>query len=130
MKKKRAKKTRTKKGAKKKKLTEAEAGEKASDHITFAQAARATPGKVSPSAIWRWARKGVIARNGEIIHLRHIRSGGRVYTKLEWLEQFHESLAENDLQNANWQHPNRNREITKPSPSHAQADAELTAAGL
>ncbi|MFH1418783.1 MAG: hypothetical protein ABII12_10935 [Planctomycetota bacterium] len=110
--------------------TRAGANEERSEYITLTQAAKATPGHVSSASVWRWARKGLRARNGEIIRLRHIRIGGRVYTKREWLEQFHEYVAEADLQNANWQHPNRNKEITELSPSHKQADAELTAAGL
>lgn len=75
-------------------------------YIPFAEAARRCPswtrpdgteGGVHPSAVWRWARKGLVGRSGRRVRLRHVRVGKRVYTTAAWLEQFFRQLAEADL---------------------------------
>lgn len=50
------------------------------------------------SAVWRHARVGIKARNGERIKLEHIRFGGRVYTSREALRRFGQRVAEADAQ--------------------------------
>ncbi len=69
-----------------------------SGYLTLSQAARFTPGEVSPNAIWRWCRQGVRSRGGDRIRLRHVRQGGRLFTTRRWLEEFGERLAAADAQ--------------------------------
>lgn len=64
--------------------------------ITLSQAAKEAPGRPSSNAVWRWCRRGVISRNGERVYLRHIRVGGKVLTRSEWVAEFGEKLAEAD----------------------------------
>ena len=61
--------------------------------LTITEAARLVPGRPSPSAIWRWCRKGVRARNGQRIHLEHQRFGGRLFTSEVALQRFADKLA-------------------------------------
>ncbi|MBX3403846.1 MAG: DUF1580 domain-containing protein [Phycisphaeraceae bacterium] len=65
-------------------------------YITLAKAAQAAPGRPSANAVWRWCRRGVLARSGERVRLRHIRQGGRVFTRIDWLEEFGTALAAAD----------------------------------
>lgn len=65
-------------------------------YLSCSQAARQCPIKLDPSAVWRWMRQGVVARDGERVYLRHCRVGRRVFTRPEWLERFWEELAEAD----------------------------------
>jgi hypothetical protein len=66
--------------------------------ITLAEAAKSVPGNPHTSAVWRWARKGVKARSGERIRLRHTRVGGRVFTTRAWIDEFGERLAQADAE--------------------------------
>lgn len=66
------------------------------DFLTLARAAQAAPGRPSANAMWRWCRRGVLARNGERVRLQHIRQGGRVFTRLDWLAEFGAALAAAD----------------------------------
>lgn len=68
--------------------------------LTLAAAAKLLPNHPHPSALWRWSRRGLRARNGQVIHLQHVRLGGRVYTSEEWLSDFGRKLAENDTAEA------------------------------
>jgi len=65
-------------------------------YITLHEAAKLVPGGTSANCIWRWARKGVIARSGERVRLQHVRIGGKLFTTAEWLTQFGLALAEAD----------------------------------
>ena len=67
------------------------------EFITLARAAQAAPGRPSANALWRWCRRGVLARSGERVRLQHIRQGGRVFTRIDWLEEFGKRLAEADV---------------------------------
>jgi len=42
------------------------------EHLTLMQAAKLAPGRPSGNCIWRWCRRGVLARSGERIRLEHI----------------------------------------------------------
>ncbi len=64
--------------------------------LTLSQAARVAPGSPTPNCIWRWCRRGVIARSGRRIRLEHVRVGGKLFTSAEWLESFGRRLAEAD----------------------------------
>lgn len=66
------------------------------DFLTLSQAARFVPGKTSPNAVWRWCRRGVLARSGERVHLQHVRLGGKLLTTRRWLDEFGERLAAAD----------------------------------
>ena len=65
-------------------------------HIRLGEAAKIAPGRPSTNCLWRWCRKGVLARSGERVRLQHIRIGGKIFTTAAWLEQFGRALAEAD----------------------------------
>jgi len=65
-------------------------------YITLTEAAKITPGRPSTNCMWRWCRRGVKSRSGERVRLEHRRMGGKIFTKLEWLDQFGRLLAEAD----------------------------------
>lgn len=48
--------------------------------------------------MWRWCRRGVLARSGERIRLKHVRAGGKILTSAAWVEAFIEELASADVQ--------------------------------
>lgn len=64
--------------------------------ITLTEAAKVAPGRPSTNCMWRWCRRGVLARGGERIRLEHRRIGGKIFTSLPWLEEFGWRLAEAD----------------------------------
>jgi hypothetical protein len=66
------------------------------NYITLTEAAKAAPGRPSANCVWRWCRRGVMARNGERVRLQHLRIGGMIYTTPAWLEQFGRKLADAD----------------------------------
>jgi hypothetical protein len=66
------------------------------EHITLSQAAKIAPGRPSINCLWRWCRRGVIARSGERVRLQHVRVGGKIFTAALWLEEFGRQLAEAD----------------------------------
>ena len=74
----------------------AQAGER-QEYITLTQAARLMPNRPSINCVWRWARKGVLARNGQRIRLEHVRLGGKLFTTAAWMAQFGVALAKADV---------------------------------
>lgn len=64
--------------------------------LTLSQAARIAPGSPTPNCVWRWCRRGVIARSGRRVRLEHVRVGGKLFTSAEWLDSFGRRLAEAD----------------------------------
>jgi hypothetical protein len=64
--------------------------------LTLTEAAKIAPGRPSTNALWRWCRKGVIARSGERIRLEHSRIGARIFTTQAWVAKFGRRLAEAD----------------------------------
>lgn len=66
--------------------------------LTLGEAAKITPGRPSTNAIWRWCRKGVLARSGERVHLEHRRVGGRIFTSERWVDEFGQRLADADTE--------------------------------
>jgi hypothetical protein len=101
-------------------------------HLTLAQASHIAPGRPSVNCLWRWARRGVVARNGERIKLQHIRVGGRIYTSREWLDEFGRLLAEADAAHFDRFHDSGNVSQTDRSRQEhiAQVEHELNEAGL
>lgn len=69
--------------------------------ITLTEAAKITPGRPSTNCLWRWCRRGVLSRGGERIRLEHRRIGGKIFTALDWLEEFDDwaRLCEKGLRN-------------------------------
>lgn len=65
-------------------------------YLTLSEAARLAPGTPSSSALWRWCRKGLRAKDGSTVFLRHVRVGRQVYTAATWLHQFFEAVAAAD----------------------------------
>jgi len=65
-------------------------------HITLTQAAKIAPGRPSTNCLWRWCRRGVLARSGERIKLEHLRIGGKLYTRHAWVDEFGRRLADAD----------------------------------
>jgi hypothetical protein len=65
-------------------------------YLTLKEAARLAPGKPSASAVWRWCRKGLTARDGSKVYLKHVRVGREVYTSAAWLHAFFEAVATAD----------------------------------
>ena len=68
------------------------------EHLTLSQAAKLAPGQPSSNCVWRWCRRGVLSRTGERVYLQHVRVGGKMYTRAEWLEDFGRTLAEADAE--------------------------------
>ena len=58
------------------------------NYLSISEAARKSPGKPSPSAVWRWARTGIKARNGTRVRLSHVRAGGRVLIPETALDEY------------------------------------------
>src|SRR5687768_2163406 len=68
------------------------------DLIRLSQAAKLYPKAIHSSGVWRHCRRGVKAANGSRVRLRHVRAGGYIYTRREWMEQFFEAVAAADLE--------------------------------
>lgn len=112
--------------------------------MTLSQAARIAPGGVSPNCVWRWCRRGVLARSGERVRLEHIRAGGKLFTTPRWIDEFGKRLAEADAAyfessdeptaapEAPPKAPRRRRRPSEPQQDAQQAriSAELDAEGL
>ncbi len=67
------------------------------DHITLGEASHLVPGRPSTNCMWRWCRKGVLARSGERIRLEHVRIGGRIFTRPNWVDEFSHRLTAADV---------------------------------
>ncbi|MFO0836894.1 MAG: hypothetical protein U1D55_00085 [Phycisphaerae bacterium] len=68
----------------------------ADDHLSLTDVAKIAPGRPSANCVWRWCRRGVLARSGERIRLEHVRVGGKIFTRRCWLDEFGRRLAEED----------------------------------
>jgi len=66
-------------------------------YLTLSEAATRCPRRVHMSTMWRWARRGVRARNGQRVHLEHVRIGGRVMVEETALGEFFRALAQADI---------------------------------
>ena len=92
-------------------------------YLTLAQAAHRCPGEPHPSALWRWARRGLKSRSGRRVRLGHVRAGRGIFTTLAWLDCFFAELAEADLPHFR-EHDDDNQEAL------GRASQELDRAGL
>jgi len=105
------------------------------DYLTLSAAAKIAPGRPHPATIWRWCRRGTKVRGtNRRIHLRHVRAGGKVFTKREWLEAFMAELATADLQkfkqDTQAPAPVLNFPSTERTPEQRQAAAEAARARM
>lgn len=98
--------------------------------LDLRQAAKQSPVPISYQALWRWARQGVAARNGGKVRLKHVRVGGRLYTRQDWIDQFSKALADADAEHFD-------DAATAPAHGrrtalneHLDAEAELEREGL
>ncbi len=66
------------------------------EHLTLSEAAKIAPGRPSMNCLWRWCRRGVLARTGERVRLQHTRVGGKIFTTAQSLDEFGRRLAEAD----------------------------------
>lgn len=81
-------------------------------HLSLGEACKIAPGRPSTNCVWRWCRRGVLSRTGERVYLQHVRVGGKLYTRAEWLEDFGQTLAEADAG-----HFRRNEDDAEPPPA-------------
>jgi hypothetical protein len=88
----------------------------ASEYFDLCRAAKLFPADPSMACIWRWCRKGCKARNGERVHLKHVRVGGKLYTTKEWADQFMADMAKHDQQHFRPEPPAEAAPVESPSP--------------
>ena len=77
------------------------------DILSLAEAAKALPGKVAVSTVWRWATTG---QRG--VRLDSLRIGGRIYTSRRALQSFCEAVSDRAV-------------VEKPHFRDTNAEAEL-----
>lgn len=53
--------------------------------------------RCSANAVWRWCRKGVVARSGRRVRLEHIRSPRKILTSREAIQRFFAAIAAEDF---------------------------------
>lgn len=102
--------------------------------LTIGQAAQQSPGRPAASSVWRWCRKGVKTRAGEVIKLAHLRVGGRVFVARDELFAFFRALADADASHFDRPKPQPRPAARRASPARrqkeiARAENELRAAG-
>ena len=90
--------------------------------------------RIHATGVWRWMRKGLRARSGERVYLRHVRVGRRVLTRVDWICEFFEALADEDAKGLVEDSPGK-RSVAPNRPSRRARDrcrarAELRAAGI
>ena len=73
-----------------------ESNENDSELLDMKAEAKLVPTQPPPAVIWRWCRKGVLARNGQRVYLEHRRYGRRLYTTRAALDAFAKATAEAD----------------------------------
>ena len=106
-------------------------------YIALTQAARLAPGRPSINCLWRWCRKGVLARSGQRIRLQHVRIGGKLFTSAAWVKQFGLALAEADVDYFNLdaapvlpQQPSNTRTDKQRQAAVERAERELAEMGV
>lgn len=100
-----------------------------STYLSLREVAAMAPGRPHVSAVWRWARKGCLARNGERIKLKHSRVGSRLFIPMGALEEFAEALAEADAAYFDAPAPpTENPKATAKSRTATQRDRDVAAA--
>jgi hypothetical protein len=99
------------------------------EYLTLSEAPRHIPGRPSASAVWRWCRDGVKARNGERVRLQHVRAGARIFTTRAWLDEFMDKLAAADAEYfAAPPGPGPSEPVTRRGRTVQEREAEAAAA--
>ncbi len=109
-------------------------------YLSLAQAARIAPASPSPNTVWRWCRKGVKARTGQRVYLKHIRVGGKIFIEGPALERFFKALSDADAvyfaesdsasSTVSDTDASRTRTPSRRAKDIASAESDLKAAGL
>lgn len=108
------------------------------NYLTLSQLARRCPGRPHVTTLWRWARRGVKARNGQRVRLRHVRVGETIYAHRDWLNDFFAALAEHDCRHFEHSRPRCNahptstqkRETADSNKCHVRAEKALIEEGI
>ncbi len=99
------------------------------DFITLSEAAKRVPGRPNSATVWRWARKGIIARDGSRVKLEHRRCGARIFVPPEALDQFFKSVADADARFFDAQRETqRLPDLEVPRPTSAMRRKQIEAA--
>jgi hypothetical protein len=56
---------------------------------------------VSPSAVRRWVAGGLKTGDGRTVYLKHVRLGGRIRIKAEWVDEFIQDLTRSHFPSGN-----------------------------
>jgi hypothetical protein len=67
-----------------------------SELIPIGKVAALCPSRVSTNTVWRWMRRGVLARNGQRVRLWHCRCGGKLFSSEQALTHFFQETADAD----------------------------------
>jgi hypothetical protein len=89
--------------------------------LNLTEAAKLAPGRPSTNCMWRWCRKGVLARSGDRVRLQHIRMGGKLYTTSQWVQEFGRRLAEADARYFDRAAPER---VSEPPTCHPRQERQ------
>lgn len=89
--------------------------------LNLKDAADLVPSRPHFSALWRWCRRGVLARNGRRVYLEHRRYGSRLFTTAEALDRFGAELAEADTHAADGTRASPTRSTAKPDGPRGEA---------
>lgn len=68
------------------------------DYLSLAEVAKTLPGRPSTTAVWRWCRYGLKAKNGERVYLKHITVGRNLSVRKEDLDEFFREKRDHDLE--------------------------------
>ncbi len=90
-------------------------------YITFEEVGHILPTHPAATTCWRWARRGLAARDGSRVHLRHVRIGRRLFTREEWVREFTEELVERDLAALERVPTSASASVSVPEPDQGRA---------
>lgn len=92
-------------------------------YIDLTEAAKRCPGRPHTGSVWRWARKGIKARDGQTIRLAHVRCGGKIYIRPADLDAFFTEVAAADAG-----HFSAEPVVATKSPTTTQREKSIAAA--
>ena len=96
------------------------------EYITLSKAAKICPMRPSTNVVWRWCRRGLTSRSGEKVYLRHVRIGRKIFTTANWLRDFFNNVAWEDLvffkRNKNHSHKNLKKKNRNGNPRNVQIE--------
>lgn len=102
-----------------------------SELVTIAEFSKLVPGRPNPTTVWRWARKGIQARNGQRVRLPHQRIGRRLFVDVDAAKPFFQAIADQDVAYFQCKDAITPAEIATPrTDNQRQEDAARAAARL